>query len=185
MKQLSAHQFSKVYKDLSIDLDTLGCVMLDVESIAPPALDIELYYAKNKARFWINGWVADETPHITLLYGLLDKDYNWEGHIKTVLSDWVAEEIEIESIGHFDSPYQDEEYYCIVAHIKPTDELLEGHKRLEFLPHVNTFTGYKPHVTLCYIKKDLQKRNELLKALNQKLSGKKLAIKQLNLGDHD
>ena len=31
MKQLNSHDFKEVYKKLDINLDTLGCVMLDLE----------------------------------------------------------------------------------------------------------------------------------------------------------
>jgi 2'-5' RNA ligase len=191
MKQLNSHDFQEVYNQMGISLDTLGCVMLDLEKIdtmisrdfEQGIFDYKLYFTKNPDRKWIKGWVSGEVPHITLLYGLLDNAHNWEKPINTVLADWKMDTVEIDHIDYFDSPYSDEEYYCVIAHIKVTPELMEGHQRLEFLPHINTFTGYKPHMTVCYIKKDEKMRDELIAELNKELAGKSLKVKQgINLG---
>jgi hypothetical protein len=190
-KQLKSHDFADVYKWLGINLNKLGCVMLDVEPLESMRrvenydVDVALYYAKNKERFWIDGWVADKVAHITLLYGLLEEGKNYEPHIQKVLSGWKLENVEIESVGYFDSPYPDEPYYCIIAHIKVTPELLEGHQRLEFLPHVNTFATYKPHMTICYISKEQGEvyRDMLIAEFNTIWAEKKLNIKEeINLG---
>ena len=53
-----------------------------------------------------------------MLYGLLEQGKNFEPHIREVLRGWKLEEVEIEDIGFFESPYPDEKYWCIVAHIK-------------------------------------------------------------------
>lgn len=188
MKQLNSHDFEGVYKKLKINLDTLGCVMLDVDPLnSMNANDHEgmegLYYTKNSDRKWINGWIAGNVAHITLLYGLLDNAHNWEEHIESVLSLWEMDTVEIDHVDYFDSPYDDEEYYCVVAHIKVTPELMEGHARLEFLPHINTFTGYKPHMTICYIRKDERLRDMYLKQFNDLWKGKNLKVKkEINLG---
>ena len=185
MSQLNSHQFEEVYKWLGINLDDLGCIMLDLEPIDMPLLDVQelpFHYTKNKDRFWIKGWVAKETPHITLLYGLLEDGKNFEPHIEKVLKDWKLETVEVEDIGFFESPYSDEPYYCIVAHIKPTPDLIEGHQRLEFLPHINTFAGYKAHFALAYIEKNEIVRDNLIEELKKKFVGKKLSVKKLNLG---
>jgi len=188
MKQLNSHDFEDVYKDLKINLNTLGCVMLDVEPLnSMNANDHEgmegLYYTKNPERKWIQGWIAGSVAHVTLLYGLLDNAHNWEKHISSVLGGWKMDTIEIDHINYFESPYEDEEYYCIVAHIKVTPELMEGHSRLEFLPHINTFTGYKPHMTICYIRKDKKLLDEYLKEFNTLWAGKQLKVKEaINLG---
>lgn len=191
MKELKSHDFPEVYKWLGLNLNTLGCVMLDVEplsnmySIGQEGAEVALYYAKNKERFWIDGWIADKVAHITLLYGLLEQGKNYEPHIKKVLEGWEIKEVVIKHISYFDSPFQDEPYYCIVAHIQMTAELLEGHQRLEFLPHVNTFAEYKPHMTICYINKEQGEayRDRLIDDFNKLWAGKSLKVKEaLNLG---
>lgn len=184
-KQLSAHQFKTIYKDLGIDINSLGCVMLDTFPITlEKAADFEFYTSKDPAKFWINGWVADKTPHITLLYGLLTTPKKIALQVKTVLQGWQLAEVEVLDVDYFESPYEEEPYYCIIATIKLTDKLLEGHNRLEFLPHINTFAGYKPHLTLGYLKKDEEQRTKLIEQLKPLLIGKKLKIKnKLNLGD--
>ena len=188
MKQLNSHNFEEVYKELDINLDTLGCVMLNLEPLKNMwSLEqdgfISLYTSKNPNRKWIDGWVVGSVPHITLLYGLLDNAHNWEKHIEAVLDGWKMDTVEIDHIDYFESPYEDEPYYCLVAHIKVTPELMEGHNRLEFLPHINTFTGYKPHMTIGYIIKDETLRDDYLKRLNDFWAGKKIIVKEgINLG---
>ena len=193
-KQLKSHDFAEVYKWLGINLNKLGCVMLDLEplsvehwiaqdGVSSYLLGFPLYYAKNKERFWIDGWIANKTPHLTLLYGLLEEGKNYQPHIEKVLEGWKLEEVEIDDFGYFESPYPDEPYYCIVAHIKVTPELLEGHQRLEFLPHINTFAGYKPHFTIAYIEKNETVRDNLIADLRREFNGKKLKVKEnINLG---
>ena len=181
-RQLNSHMFEAVYKGLKINLDTLGCIMLDIEpkNIHIPSLGW-LYYAKDKKKFWIDGYVFNKVAHLTLLYGLLDSGKKWEKHIKEVLKGWEFNTVVVESIGYFDSPYKDEPYYCIVAHIKVTEPLLEGHQRLEFLPHINTFNGYKPHITLAYVKKKGYIKDDVIRIFSS-LIGKRLKVKSLNYG---
>jgi len=73
-------------------------------------------------------------------------------------------------------------YYCIVANIKVTEELQDAHNRLEFLPHINTFDSYKPHVTIAYIKKNPVTRKLIIDDLKRKLVGKKLKALKINYG---
>ncbi len=179
---------------LGINLSKLGCLMLDTEAIKN-SFSISVddgtglmtthfpeYKAKNKDRFWIDGYVADKTPHLTLFYGFLNEAGSYKKHIDILLNDWEIEEVEVESVGFFESPYEDEEYYCIVAHIKKTDELVDGNNRMQFLPHVTTFIGYKPHITIAYIKKDEAIRDDFIKHLYKELVGKKLKVQGLNFG---
>lgn len=185
----SAHQFKAVYDRRGIDLSKLGCVMLDVHSedlkLGKPTemLAEQLYTSPNPDRFWIKGFVAHDSAHVTLLYGLIEHATLIEEDIKAVLEGWSLDTVTIEDIGHFESPYPDEPYYCIVAHIQVTPELMEGHQRLEMLPHINTFPGYKAHLTLMYIKKDEVFLQQAIAGLRNILVGKKIGIKQeLNLG---
>ena len=183
MKQLNSHLFESVYEELKINLDTLGCIMLDVEPVKGISISEQhLQYAKDKKKFWIDGFTFNKIAHhLTLLYGLLESGVKWKKYVDEVLKGWKMDTVEIESIGCFDSPYKDEPYYCIVAHIKTTPELMEGHQRLEFLPHINTFAGYKPHITLAYITKDeVVKENTM--AMFKNMIGYKLPIKAINYG---
>lgn len=186
---LNSHWFEPVYEEIGINLDKLGCIMLDMEPIdvqmkhGIPMNADDLYYTNNPERKWINGWVVGDVAHITLLYGLMENGHTWKKYVDAVLKDWKLDKAEIDHFSYFHSPYQDEEYYCIVAHMKITDKLMEGHDRLQFLPHINTFPGYKAHMTICYIKKDDVLRDNLLAKLTEMWSGKTLKVKpELNYG---
>lgn len=157
MPGLNSHQFPEVYRDLGIDLNALGCVMLSMEPldvVAEYGLDRgDLHYTEDASRFWIQGDVVRTKAHATLLYGLLQPGPVWEDHIREVLADWEApESVEVASIDVFPSPFEDENYGCIVARLKVSDSILDAHRRLSLLPHVNTFGEYVPHVTIAYVK---------------------------------
>lgn len=187
-KQLSSHQYEDIYKALNVDLDQLGCIMADLkplESMYSPeddGLADILYKSKDPKKKWINGWVVGKTAHVTLLYGLLENGHLWKKHVDKVLKGWELKTVTIDHIDKFDSQYKDEPYYCIVAHIKVTDALQEGHDRLQFLPHIDTFTGYKPHMTIAYIKKDEKILKDTLKWMNTLWKGSRLTVEGINYG---
>lgn len=184
-KELSASAYPQVYEDLALDLNKLGCVMLDIDHEFPslPAnIEKLLYFAKNKDHFWIDGYVAGKNPHITLLYGLLHEAESYKKHIISVMSGWEIEDVTIKEIGVFPSHYKDDRYHCIVAHIEVTPKLQEGNNRLRLLPHVDTFPEYKPHLTLAYIEEN-DKAKEKAVAFFQSFVGVKLKVEpELNLG---
>lgn len=183
-KQLSAHQFKEIYSQLDIDLNDLGCVMLDLAPITlVDSSNYNFYTSPDESKFWMKGWVAGTTPHVTLLYGLLSPAKDLKKQVRTVLEGWKIEEVFVDDVDFFESPYEDEPYYCIIAKIKPDANLIEGHQRLEFLPHVNTFAGYVPHFTLAYLEKDEAQRDKLIAELRGMLKGKSLKVMpKLNLG---
>lgn len=183
-KQLGTHNFADVYKKLGININTLGCVMLDIKKGEIENLldEEELYYSPSKEMFWIKGFVAGKVPHLTLLYGLMKSGTLYEPYIKKVLTGWKMKTVTIDEVSYFDSTYEKEPYYCIVAKAKVTPALREGHERLQFLPHIDTFAGYKPHVTIAYIKKDRKLRDRIIKDYAESLEGKKLSVTGINLG---
>lgn len=166
--------------------------MLDIEPLSnmwSPELEgagCALYASPNKERFWIDGWVADKVAHITLLYGLMESGETHKYHAKRLLKNAVPDFVEIDHVGMFESPYPEERYACVVAHIVPKDELVEAHNRLEMLPHVNTFVGYKPHMTLGYFRYETEDAKkwvaQFIKESNKMWAGKTMKTKELNFG---
>lgn len=153
---LNSRQFPEVYQQLGYNLDTLGCIMLDVESFDitkhVPGGEADLYTHPDPAKFWFKGAVGEQNAHISLLYGLLENGNTWRKQVDTVLAGWIPPLIEIEQISFFEGSLPGEDYSVIIGKVKVSDELLEGHHRLQLLPHIDTFAGYTPHVTLAYIK---------------------------------
>ena len=171
MSELSSYQFQPIYKQLGIDTKKLFAVMLDIDSsgIELPEIPEEyLYTSKDPKKSWIKGYVAKEGMHCTLLYGLLENVQI--DQVKEVLKGWTVPKLQITNISKFDSK-DGEDYYCVIGEVDITPELTEGHDRLEFLPHINTFPGYKAHVTLAYIKKDNDILEEVINELSDKLTG--------------
>jgi 2'-5' RNA ligase len=182
--QINANQYNDVYADLGISIPALGVVMLDTDPIQITEMvdngKPDLYTSENPERFWIAGAVAETKAHVTLLYGLLQQGLTWRSHIDRVLDGWTPPELVVSGITSFPSPFEDEDYSCIVALIEVSAGLTEGHQRLQLLPHIDTFAGYKPHLTLAYVKKSAEKH--WLENLGTTLVGKKLAVNKLNYG---
>jgi 2'-5' RNA ligase len=181
----NSNNFRGMYAELGINIDKLGCIMLDIDGANIPKHVDEsvLYFTSNPDRTWIKGFVAGKVPHVTLLYGLLESGQKNKEYVDQVLNGWSIEAVEVDHVGFFESPYEDDPYYCIIAHLKITDNLLEGHKRLEFLPHINTFPDYKAHITIAYVKKDEAVRDEVINQYNKFFYDNPLmTVKQINYG---
>ena len=181
--QITAMQYPDVYKELGIDLGNLGCIFLDVEPLEVSDLipEDELYYSGNHK--YVSGVVSEDIPHMTVLYGLMRTGSEMRRHVDAVLDGWLPDMVIIDNVAAWESTYEDDPYYCIVAKIQVTDQLKEGNGRLRFLPHVDTFIDYAPHITLAYIKKDEAFRDDLVYALNERFAGKEVKVKGINYGD--
>lgn len=189
--EIKAHDYKEIYEMLGYNLSKLGCLMLDTEPILTEYYeyyqdDITTYFpeykAKNKDRFWIDGYVADKTPHLTLFYGFLQEAGCYKKHIEILLKDTNIGSVKIETIDYFESPYEDEQYYCIVAKVEKTEDLLYAHNKMMLLPNIQTFPDYKPHITIAYIVKDEVIRDRFIAQLKKELVGKELKVLGLNYG---
>jgi 2'-5' RNA ligase len=182
--EISAYSFPNLYDEMDIDKDKFGCIMLDVTKI--PVMDYaqateDDLFTSNDAESYMQGAVAEHTPHVTVLYGLMESGQAWRKWVNIVLKGWHPETVTVDKVGYFDIPGKDN--YCVIAHIQVTKQLKEGNGRLRILPHVDTFMEYKPHVTLGYIKKDKEILDRWVENLGTKLNGKKLTVQGINYGD--
>ena len=183
--QINSNQFPKVYESLGITIADLGCVMLDVEvpNIGAVIPDAVLYKSDKADRWWIDGYVFGKNPHMTLLYGLLQPAAHWKEEIAEVMKGWSIESVKVQKVGFFESPFEDDPYYCIIAHVEPSLQIAEGMARLELLPHINTYADYVPHITIAYVKKNDTARTSAIRYFDTALRGRKLKVKkELNLG---
>lgn len=162
---MNSNELTDLYDPLGIKIDTLGRVMLDVDlpgvAAEPP---IPWYTTKNPSRFWIKGQMAGH-GHVTLLYGIIknfwlygddqDDAERYTRDIARVLDGWEQPpSVVIDSVDTFDSPCPDEPYKCIIGHVAVSEAIQDAHDRLSLLPHIDTFPGYLPHVTLGYVALD-------------------------------
>lgn len=184
---MKSYDIPQVYEDLGIRIPDLGCIMLGVEPIAVTGMvengAADLHVSSDSMRWWVDGATAEAKAHITLLYGLMQPGPEWREHVDAVLDGWELPALRVKAIGAFPSPYPDEPYSCIVAHIEVTPELLDAHQRLSLLPHINTFPEYTPHVTLAYVEEGATQK--WIDTLNDVLQGEELTPTELDYGgDH-
>ena len=159
MTTKSIYEFKDLMTEMNIDVAKLGCVMLPVEpfDIFGEGRDSllnreDLYVSPDPAKFWVKGDVS-ENAHITLLYGLIQPAYIISSWVDEVLAGWERPEfLAPERISFFPSPDANELGYAAIVVEVEDEHLVEANQRLSYLPHVNTFPDYRPHMTLAYVK---------------------------------
>ena len=162
----------QIYKELDINTSNLKCVSLNIESLPISIKDLggdkALYYSKDKD--WISGYI---NSHITLIYGLLENVK--KEHITFILNDLeIPETIKIKNIEVFNNPK--EPYVCVIANLNTN--IIKFHKKLCMLPHINTRSNYRPHITLAYIKKEFYS-DKLIYKLNRLYSNIEIKTKNI------
>lgn len=173
-----------MYEMLGIDTGRLGCIMLDtypltVSDIIPES-DL---YEQQDAEDYLKGYVSEKEPHVTLLYGLMRSGQELKYHVDTVLKDWSAEFVTIDEVSFFYGKDDDgTQFITIIALVKTDPNLVEGNARLRFLPHVDTFPEYHPHITLAYVKSS-SPWEDYIKKLDERFAGGTVAVTGLNYGD--
>lgn len=180
VKQIAARDYPKLYDGTDVDPDELGCIMANLEPLKVLELvdDAEDDLIEKTKHDW-SAVPAEDEPHVTLLYGLLENGNKWKKKVDTLLEDWSMKSVKITEVDYFDL----QDSIAIVAHIEKTDELVDGHERLTLLPHIQTFSEYQPHMTLAYIKRDNKLIDKWVEALGEAYNGKVIKYTGLNYGD--
>lgn len=177
--QIAARDFPDLYEGLNIDTSRLGCIMMDVTKI--PVMQYitggedDLFEDTDYDQ---SPLVGENNPHVTILFGLLENGNLWKDKVDTLLEGWKLDTVTINEVSYFDLG----DSYAIIGLVEPTEEIIDGHERLTLLPHVNTFSEYHPHITLAYIKHDVDP-DKWVKPLNKKYKGQKVKTTGLNYGD--
>jgi len=166
-----------------INFNLLGFVGLHLEDIPVtennPDIVPDLAFDVER-RPWVNGAVAERGAHITLLYGLIKPAHEQAAIIEQLLDGIHFSHAYVDNVSIFGHP--SDEQTPIVAELTPSPELREANRRLRFLPHVDTYVEFKPHVTLAYVKRDTAKFWRA--RLDEQYYGKKLHLTQdIDLGE--
>jgi 2'-5' RNA ligase len=180
------YDYPKIYTRLGMELGHFGCIMLDVEPI--PVLEMLdkpsdwFYFSKNPKLRYVKGPVAATQAHATLLYGLTPDDkagIKQKDSVDELLRSLDLSEVTIDHIDSFPAQ-MGEPYSCVVAKLNTDNDLGEANRRLRFLPHIDTFIEYVPHVTLAYVPED--KTEEAISTFKDTLEGLTIPAIGINYG---
>jgi hypothetical protein len=188
---VTAYDYPAIYERIGMTgPGKLGCIMLELEPIpvhrmlggdmfAPryfwPSDDPQgrMSYAK--------GPVANNGAHATLLYGLTPNEsagVSQRESVDELLDGLDLSSVAVQDVGYFPGQFG-LPYACVIAHVSSPD-LIEANRRLRFLPHVDTFLDYRPHVSLAYVHAD--DRDSAVATLSDSLVGLTLAARGVNYG---
>jgi len=132
-----------------------GCIML--EAYINDWEDIHLNGIEKKDLYdnKDNEYGLEETPHVTLVYGIHEDEID-----ASVIRDTIKENIEsfsvkVKNIGFFEC----DEYDVVKYDVIPSKDLLKYRKLfLKTFENTQTFKEYHPHITLAYVKKGEAKK---------------------------
>lgn len=177
---------------IGVDVKTLGFVGLTFDPLDVRAqlgaftwgVEINendyVYAPEGDFRHWVQGPVAETSAHVTAKYGLLTPSHERKEIINELIG-WPRQvSVEVVGIEVFPSPYSDLPYGCLVARLGG-DELAEMNAALSVLPHVDSFSDYKPHLTLAYLRPDIATHAGIPEATSW-LLGKKLEVTGIDYG---
>jgi len=155
---VNAYDYKELLAKHNVDPGKMGCVMLDTKPV-PLADFLEdewmrewEYVSDDPDKKWVKGFNTDE-QHITLKYGLLANANTIKDDVDALLDDinFFESDMYIDHVSYFD---QSDDYKCIIGHVMGDGELERANARLSYLPHIDTFVTYRPHVTLGYVKSE-------------------------------
>lgn len=178
---------------LGVDIKTLGYVGLTFDALpvrevlsqgaesGVGIIESDYVYAPDgDYRDWVSGPVGERKPHVTAKYGLLTPAHAMKPAINELIG-WPREvSVEVMDITVFPSPYPDLPYGCLVA-LLGGEELAEMNASLSVLPHVDSFSEYRPHLTLAYLKPEVASYAGIAEATRW-LLGQKLTVTGIDYG---
>lgn len=175
----SINDYQNITEKLGIYPSELGCVMLDFEPITDDIIPPEWeYYSPKQESWWVKG-VVSHRAHLTLKYGLLQMAYELKDEINALIGDLSLPKATV--IGAMEFRQPSDPYSTIVLKIDENPELVEFNRRLSYLPHIDTFTPWVPHVTIAYV--HTENAQASIELVNKTLYGRTLIPKGLNFGE--
>lgn len=178
---------------LGVDVKTLGYVGLTFDQLevqknlsygsesGVAIIESDYVYApEGDYRSWVKGPVGESGAHVTAKYGLLIPAHEIQPAVNELIG-WPREvSVEVVDITVFPSPYPDLPYGCLVA-LLGGEELAEMNASLSVLPHVDSFSEYRPHLTLAYLKPEVASYAGIAEATRW-LLGTKLTVTGIDYG---
>lgn len=177
---------------IGVDVKTLGFVGITFdplpvrEALAQQSWGVLItdndyvYAPEGDYRTWVAGPVAEHGAHVTAKYGLLTPSYERKEIVNELIGWPRPIEVEVTDVEVFPSPYPDLQYGCLVARLGG-DDLIEMNAALSVLPHVDSFSTYKPHLTLAYMRPDVATYAGIPEALSW-LLGNRLTVTGIDYG---
>ena len=130
-----------------------GCVMVEIpvsnwNEITSSIDEEDIYEEEGDSTYGIQ-----QNPHLTLLYGL--HDTVTPDMIKSVFDNFTDNiNIVVDGIDIFEN----EKFDVVKFNVKPDGALQYLHNELSKFPNSDQYPDYKPHITICYVKKGTGKK---------------------------
>ena len=106
--------------------------------------------------------------HVTVLFGLHLDVEDW--YVEEIIGKFTKPDIKFKEISSFEG-----KLYDVIKFDIESEKLTKYNKMLKTLPYTSDFPDYKPHVTICYVKKG--KAKEYVKKLKDfKITDKDFTI---------
>ena len=128
-----------------------GCVMMKLD--IPDWNEVCSFIKKEDVYEQEDKGIVDD-PHVTVLYGYYS--FVSPNDVVKVLRTLKQPTVEFGDIGVFEN---NPEFDVVMIKVK-SDNLAEMNLSLSALPHETTYSDYKPHVTIAYVKKGTGKKYE-------------------------
>ena len=161
--QFKAHETNINYDEFGINLNKLGCVMLDLQldTLAEEIAEehgFTPYTPNDPDRFWIDGITKDH--HVTLRYGLLPnvrQKHVWDALASVgPIGQPESRTMFTGNLDYF--PGYNNQYFVMIIRIYMDDQfgqyVMDCHNALGLLPNVQTFSPPEFHITLGYFTGD-------------------------------
>ena len=137
------------------DEEKFGCIMMDAnidnwEEFHLAGIDEDDLYIKPGD----DSYGLEEQPHFTILYGIHEEEVNSQGMADMMEANMERVILPVTEIDIFE-----QEKYDVVKYNLPVTPQLQRYRDLFLkIPNTQTYDGFKPHITIAYVKPGLGKK---------------------------
>jgi 2'-5' RNA ligase len=152
---ISYRNWVKLFEQQKKEEPIFGCVMLEATINDWVVIHLAGIEEKDLYNDKTNEYGLEETPHMTLIYGIHEDEIDPPIIRETIKENVESFMVKINKIGYFET----DEYDVVKYDITPTKQMLKYRKLfLKTFENTQTYKEFHPHMTLAYVKKGKAKK---------------------------